>query len=171
MTGIIKTARLVIRPMADADEGTFIRGIGDRDLRVMYGFPAEMDESFPSRRFRQFRGLPGAFALEEKETGEMAGFLLDVAPELPEDISGKLPGNGRTLAYAVYPDYQRRGYMREALREYLRCVFETTDTAYIHCGHFPENLPSERLLRGLGFREFARHMAGKKEIVDEILFR
>ena len=64
MTGILETARLVIRPMADADEGAFTRGIGDRDLRVMYGFPAEIDESFPPRIFRQFRSLPGACALE-----------------------------------------------------------------------------------------------------------
>ena len=164
MTGMMETARLVIRPMADADEDAFIRGISDRGLRVMYGFPAEMDESFPLRIFRQFRGLPGACALEEKETGEMAGFLLDVAPELPEEISARLPGKGRTK-------YQRRGYMREALREYIRQAFVMTDTAYIHCGHFPENLPSEKLLRGLGFREFSRHTAGKKEIVDEVFFR
>ena len=171
MTGILETARLVIRPMADADEDAFIRGIGDRNLRVMYGFPAEIDESFPPRIFRQFRGLPGAYVLEEKETGEMTGFLLDVAPELPEEISARLPGKGRTLAYAVYPKYQRRGYMREALREYIRQAFVMTDTAYIHCGRFPENLPSEKLLRGLGFREFSRHTAGKKEIVDEVFFR
>ena len=101
MTGMMETARLVIRPMADADEDAFIRGISDRGLRVMYGFPDEMDESFPPRIFRQFRGLPGACALEEKETGEMAGFLLDVAPELPGEIRDTLPGNGRTLAYAV----------------------------------------------------------------------
>ena len=171
MTGILETARLVIRPMADADEGAFTRGISDRNLRVMYGFPAEMDENFPLRIFRQFRGLPGACALEEKGTGEMAGFLLDVAPELPGEIRDTLPGNGRTLAYAVYPNYQRRGYMRETLREYIRQLFKTTDTAFIHCGHFPENLPSEKLLRGLGFREFSRHTAGKKEIVDEVFFR
>ena len=171
MTGILDTSRLVIRSMTDADEGAFTRGISDRDLRVMYGFPDEMDESFPIRIFRQFRGLPGAYALEEKETGEMAGFLLDVAPELPEEISARLPGKGRTLAYAVYPKYQRRGYMREALREYIRQLFETTGTVFIHCGHFPENLPSEKLLRGLGFREFSRHTAGKKEIVDEVFFR
>ena len=101
----------------------------------------------------------------------MAGFLLDVAPELPGEIRDTLPGNGRTLAYAVYPNYQRRGYMRETLREYIRQLFKTTDTAFIHCGHFPENLPSEKLLRGLGFREFSRHTAGKKEIVDEAFFR
>ena len=166
-----ETERLVIRPMKDGDEGAFIRGISDAALRAMYGFPAEMDEDAASRIFRQFRGLQDAYVLEDRYTGDMVGFLLDVAPALPEDISAGLPGIGRTLAYAVFPEYQRRGCMREALREYIRQLYETTDTAYIHCGHFPDNKPSERLLRGLGFREYARHMAGRKEIVDEILFR
>ena len=168
---MVETERLVIRPIGDGDEEAFIRGISDRTLRVMYGFPAEMDESVPPQIFRHFRGLRDAYALMEKETGEMAGFLLDVAPELPEDVSTRLPGKGRTLAYAVYPSYQRRGYMREALREYISRLFETTDTSYVHCGHFPENRPSEKLLQGLEFREFSRHTAGKKEIVDEVLFR
>ena len=166
----METERLVIRPIGDGDEEAFIRGISDRTLRMMYGFPAEMDETVPPQIFRHFRGLRDAYALEEKETGEMAGFLLDVVPELPAEISARLPGEGRTLAYAVYPPYQRQGYMREALREYIRRLFETTDTAFVHCGHFPENVPSEKLLQGLGFREFSRHTAGKKEIVDEVLF-
>ena len=171
MTGSAETARLVIRPMHETDEGAFIRGISDPDLRAMYGFPAEMDEDAVSRVFRQFCGLRDAYVLEDRNTGDMIGFLLDVAPELPEEFLAGLPGTGRTLAYAVFPEYQRNGYMREALQEHIRRLTETTDTAYIHCGHFPENKPSEKLLRGLGFREYARHTAGKKEIVDEILFR
>ena len=167
----METERLVIRPIGDGDEEAFIRGISDRTLRMMYGFPAEMDETVPPQIFRHFRSLRDAYALVEKKTGEMSGFLLDVAPELPAEISARLPGKGRTLAFAVYLPYRRRGYMREALREYIRNLFETTDTAFVHCGHFPKNLPSEKLLQGLEFREFSRHTAGKKEIVDKVLFR
>ena len=36
----METERLVIRPMEDRDEEAFVRGISDRTLRVMYGFPA-----------------------------------------------------------------------------------------------------------------------------------
>ena len=171
MTGCTETERLVIRPMRETDEGAFIRGISDPGLRAMYGFPAEMDEELSSRIFRRFCALRDAYTLEDRNTGDTVGFLLDVAPELPEEILAGLPGTGRTLAYAVFPEYQRKGYMREALREHIRRLTETTNTSYIHCGHFPENEPSEKLLRGLGFREYARHTAGNKEIVDEILFR
>ena len=171
MIGSAETDRLVIRPMRETDEGAFIRGISDAELRAMYGFAAEMDEDVATRLFRRFCALQDAYVLEDRHMGDMIGFLLDVAPELPEEILAGLPGNGRTLAYAVFPEYQRKGYMREALREHIRRLTETTDTAYIHCGHFPENEPSEKLLRGLGFREYARHTAGNKEIVDEILFR
>ena len=37
----------------------------------------------------------------------MIGFLLDVDPELPEEISDGLPEKGHTLAYAVFPPWQR----------------------------------------------------------------
>ena len=171
MIGSAETDRLVIRPMRETDEGAFIRGISDAELRAMYGFPAEMDEDVAARLFRRFCALQDAYVLEDRHMGDTVGFLLDVAPELPEEILAGLPGNGRTLAYAVFPEYQRKGYMREALREHIRRLTETTNTSYIHCGHFPENEPSEKLLRGLGFREYARHTAGNKEIVDEILFR
>ena len=98
----------------------------------------------------------------------MIGFLLDLAPELPEETASSLPEKGRTLAYAVFPPYQRKGYMQEALEALVPELFQTV--GYIHCGHFEENEPSRNLLRKLGFREFAGHTAGKKRIVDEILF-
>ena len=167
----METERLMIRPLEDGDELSFVGGIRDKSLRAAYGFPPDMDDGVSAKIFRRFRGLERAFALTRRSSGEMIGFLLDVDPELPENCRAGLPGNGRTLAFAVFPSMQRQGYMLEALRYYTGRLFRDTGTAYIHCGHFPENEPSEKLLRGLGFREYARHTAGNKEIVDEILFR
>ena len=164
----MESARLLIRPMEDRDESAFVRGIVDRGLRVSYGFPADMEDSVSVQIFRHFRGLDRVLSLIEKESGEMIGFLLDLAPELPEETASRLPEKGRTLAYAVFPPYQRKGYMQEALETLVPELFQSAD--YIHCGHFEENEPSRNLLRKLGFREFAGHTAGKKRIVDEILF-
>lgn len=164
----MESARLLIRPMEDGDESAFVRGIADRDLRAAYGFPVDMEEDVSVQIFRHFRGLDGALSLVGKESGEMIGFLLDLAPELPEETASSLPEKGRTLAYAVFPPYQRKGYMQEALETLVPELFQAVE--YIHCGHFEENEPSRNLLRKLGFRECARHTAGKKLIVDEILF-
>ena len=164
----MESARLLIRPMEDGDESAFVRGIADRDLRAAYGFPVDMEEDVSVQIFRHFRGLDRALSLVAKESGEMIGFLLDLAPELPEETASSLPEKGRTLAYAVFPPYQRKGYMQEALETLVPELFRAVE--YIHCGHFEENEPSRNLLRKLGFREYARHTAGKKLIVDEILF-
>ena len=163
----MESARLLMRPMEDGDENAFVSGIADRGLRIAYGFPADMEADVSVQIFRHFRGLDRALSLVEKQSGEMIGFLLDLVPELPEETAARLPGKGRTLAYAVFPPFQRKGYMQETLEALIPELLRTA--GYTHCGHFEENEPSRNLLRKLGFREYARHMAGKKLIVDEIL--
>ena len=147
----METARLLIRPLEEADEDAFVRGIADRALRTAYGFPPEMGEEIPPEIFRRFRGLSGACALAEKTSGTLVGFLLDAEP--------------------VFPPYQRQGYMEETLRAYIPYLFRNGDADYIHCGHFTDNGPGRAILRKLGFREYARHAAGDRIIIDRILIR
>ena len=164
----METGRLLIRPMKESDEKMFINGIADRNLRVSYGFPPDMDASVPPKIFRHFCELTGAYSIIEKKTDSMAGFLLDVDPELPEDISEGLPGKGRTLAFATFPPYQRRGYMEETLKVYIPHQFQN-NTVYIHCGHFMDNDPSRCLLHKLGFTEYSRHAVKDRTIIDQII--
>ena len=168
---MLETARLLIRHMEEKDGGSFTEGIAGISLRTAYGFPQDMEESVPARIFHHFRGMDRAYSLIEKATGDMAGFLLDVDPELPEDVREGLPEKGRTLAYAVFPPYQRRGYMTEALEAYISALFQKKEAEYIHCGHFSENGPGGMLLQKLNFHEYARHRVNGRIIVDEILPR
>ena len=166
----MESTRLLIRRMEKEDEAAFVRGIADRALRIAYGFPADMDDTVSAKIFEHFSGLEGSRSLVEKSSGIMIGFLLDVEPELPEDLKAGLPGKGRTLAYAVFPSFQRKGYMLETLQAVIPELLRD-DTDYIHCGHFEENIPSRELLRKLGFREYASHQGRDKLIIDEILLR
>ena len=161
----MQTARLVIRPMKKEDEISFINGISDKSLCAAYGFPADMDKTIARKIFVRFLNMETAYSLIRTNTGTMIGFLLDVFPELPESIASGLPNNGRTLAYSVFPIFQRQGYMEEALRAYISSI----ESDYIHCGHFPENTPSKNLLQKLGFHVWTQHQIGNKTIVDEIL--
>ena len=161
----MQSDRLIIRPMEQEDRASFISGISDRSLRTAYGFPADLDRAAAHEIFDRFCGMGGAYSLVLAATGTMAGFMLDVPPELPAETASGLPGSGRTLAYAVFPRFRRQGYMEEALRMFIPSV----KADYIHCGHFPDNEPSRKLLRKLGFRELGRHQAGTGTIVDEIL--
>ena len=163
------TDRLLIRPMEKSDENAFINGIADRSLRVAYGFPADLDAATASRIFHHFRELSGAFSLIESRTKNMIGFLLDTDSELPASIAERLPGRGRTLAFAVFPAYQRQGYMEEALKAYIPHLLQNQETAYIHCGHFSDNEPSSRLLQKVGFQKFAEHTIKTRIVVDRMI--
>ena len=167
----MESARLLIRRMENGDEAAFVSGIADRALRIAYGFPPDMEDQMSSKIFERFSGLEGGYSLIEKGSGEMIGFLLEVDPELPEDLRESLPGTGRTLAYAVFPAFQRKGYMLETLQAVIPELFGNAGAEYIHCGHFEENIPSRELLRKLGFREYASHQVRDRLIVDEILRR
>ena len=167
----MESARLLIRRMEKGDEAAFVSGIADRALRIAYGFPPDMEDRMSSRIFERFSGLEGGYSLIEKGSGEMIGFLLEVDPELPEDLRKSLPCTGRTLAYAVFPAFQRKGYMLETLQAVIPELFGNAGAEYIHCGHFEENIPSRELLRKLGFREYASHQVRDRLIIDEILRR
>ena len=167
----MESTRLLIRWMEKDDEASFVSGIADRGLRIAYGFPADMDEAMSAKIFERFAGLNNSYSLVEKNSGAVIGFLLDVEPELPDDLKAGLPGKGRTLAYAVFPTYQRKGYMLEVLQAVIPELFREAGVEYIHCGHFEENVPSRELLRKLGFREYASHQNRDKLIIDEILRR
>lgn len=164
----METDRLLIRPMRKSDETAFVNGIADRALRIAYGFPRDTDTATAGKIFRHFCELPGAYSMFEKQTGKMIGFLLDVEPELPEGIADALSGNGRTLAFAVFPPFQRQGYMEEALSAYIPYLFRNQAVAYIHCGHFTDNEPSSWLLQKMRFSAFAEHAVNGRIIADRI---
>ena len=167
----MESARLLIRRMEKGDEAAFVSGIADRALRIAYGFPPDMEDRMSSRIFERFSGLEGGYSLIEKTSGTVIGFLLEVEPEMPENLRTGLPEKGKTLAYAVFPAYQRKGYMLETLQAVIPELFGNAGAEYIHCGHFEENILSRELLRKLGFREYASHQVRDRLIIDEILRR
>ena len=165
----MESERLIIRWMLPEDEDAFVEGTADKELRVNYGLPAEMDSDLARRIFQRFCAVSNSYSIVEKDTGKMVGFMLDVPPELPEDIIGMLPEKGRTLTYATFTPYQRRGYMFEALQAVTSYRLEKMD--YIHCGHYDENIPSRNLLKKLGVREFSTHKFAGRDVIDEVLLR
>ena len=168
---LMESNRLFLRPIKETDENAFITGIADRTLRINYGFPKDIDAEVSTKIFKHFCELARAFSIIEKQSGNMVGFLLEVDTELPDNIMEMLPGEGRTLAFAVYTPYQRQGYMEETLNIYIPYLFRNQEIEYVHCGHFEDNEPSKRLLKKLGFHELTNHIIKSRIIVDEIRVR
>ena len=146
----------------------FISGIDDEELCRMYGFSYPPDGL---RIFERFTGLHDAYGIFRQSDGKLVGFILSVNPELPDECQKNLPSNGRTLAYAIFPQYQRKGYMYSALNTLISNLFDEKEIDYIHCGRFDFNEKSARLLDKLGFEMFGTHCFKEKTIVDEILLK
>ena len=165
---ILHTERLTLRPFSPPDEDAFIIGIKDEKLRRMYGFPAELSKDTAHRIFAHFSELSTTLSLVRNTNGAMMGFLLDVPVELPEHMLRTLPEGGHTLAFATFAPYQRQGYMHEAVQAVMEQHGKTKDAPFLHCGHFPFNEPSRRLLAALGFTPCGQHTVGIYAIIDEI---
>lgn len=85
----------------------------------------------------------GFFAVEEKGSGRWVGH---VGPWYPEGWPG------REIGWSIAPEFQRRGYAREAAVAAIDFAFDELGWAeVIHCID-PDNLPSIRLAERLGSR-------------------
>ena len=165
---MLQTERLTLRPFSSKDEDAFFVGIEDKELRRMYGLPEKLSRETAHRIFVQFSGLSTALSMVRRRDETMIGFLLDIPAELPEPMLRTLPEGGRTLAFATFTPYQRQGYMKEAIQAVMEQHSSAGDACYLHGGHFPFNLPSQRLLAGLGFTLYGKHAVGIRTVMDEI---
>jgi ribosomal-protein-alanine N-acetyltransferase len=70
-------------------------------------------------------------------------------------ISNILRGSSQScvIGYKTAREFTRRGYMSEALAAAVGFVFEELDLVRIEANILPDNEPSLRLVRRLGFRE------------------
>ena len=170
MKTILKTERLILRPLSPEEEDGFVLGIAEAELRRMYGFPAVLSEETARRIFSQFSNLSTAYGIFRRSDGAFAGFLLDVSPELPANMLNALPAGGRTLAFAIFSPWQRQGYMKEAISALIEHHTQAGIVPYLHAGPFSFNKQSQRLLHSLGFTPYGQHAQGTVTIVDEICF-
>ena len=171
---ILETSRLLLRPFCADDLNDFSIYAADAELRRQFGWPKEADDDRIFKIFDSLIGRDSVFALVSKDNGCMIGHISIVPSELAaaedEDVYGK---NGVTIAFAAAPEYQRRGYMTEALAVVLRYLFNETGTEFVHCSCFSFNDASQSLQRKLGFVYYSHHTVtryGEKvTIVNNIL--
>lgn len=140
---MISSARLILRPLEERDaafilellnDPSFIAMIGDKEVRTMEG---ARDYISSARASLEERGF-GLLAVEPVAGGEVMGICGLVRREGLD---------GPDLGYALLPRYWGCGYAAEAAQAVLEasgfgCVLAVTN---------PENEPSIRLLKRLGF--------------------
>jgi ribosomal-protein-alanine N-acetyltransferase len=142
----IETERLRIRPVEpEADAEPLYELWGDPEA-MRFVRPASASVEEVRERLESIvewtRSGWGLWALEERETGRLAGLagLFPLAREGPEI----------ELAYHVLPSRWRRGYAAEAGAALLDAAWRETDLDHVVAVAFEENRASTRVMEKLG---------------------
>ena len=155
----IRTDRLVLRPLTIEDAAAVFRFRGDPvATRYLSHGPLSPEENFTRvRQLVDAAESSGAdwfnrgWAIELRATGEVIGdgrTWNSAEPPAP----GRIPADCASLGYILHPGHHGRGLGREAADALVRWLFEQRGIQTVFAGVYEPNLPSRRLLGGLGFR-------------------
>lgn len=168
----ILTDRLAVRPFADSDLAATIALYKVPEvLRYLYVGPRTDDEiakSLEQRREKTDLKAEGdklILAIELRETGACIGEVILVwLSEVHKSAE---------IGFLLHPDYQGKGYAREATLPLLKFGFEAMDFHRIIGRCDGRNAPSARLMEKLGMRREAHLIENefiKGEWTDEFVF-
>ncbi|HET7759581.1 MAG TPA: GNAT family N-acetyltransferase [Gaiellaceae bacterium] len=156
---MIETERLdLIWLTADAMDAL----VGGRRDELPYAVPAdwpdEHDARFLRLRLRQLRLDPsradwGVAAIVLRERRQLIGHI---GFHGPPGVNARREADAVEVGYTVFPEHRRRGYATEAVRGLLGYAREHGVHRFV-ASVGPENEPSLRIVRGLGFVEVGRH--------------
>lgn len=156
---ILTTQRLVLRETTEQDIDAFYRIYAEPSItRYMENLfedrEKERDYITAYRKYMYgFYGF-GFWTVLLKETGEIigrAGLTMREGSEIPE------------LGFVIGVPWQGRGLAREICEAILMYGAEELGFTQVQAYAEPENLPSVRLLKQLGFKEAEEKDEGKKE--------
>lgn len=148
---ILKTDRLILRPwtlddVTDLYEYASVDGVGQ-----MAGWLPHKSVEESRERVQHFIDGKHTFAIEfcGKVIGSLGIEEYD-ENELPE-YQSKV---GRELGFVLSKDYWGRGLMPEAVKAVIKYLFETVGLDFVVCGHFVENMQSQRAQEKCGFKHY-----------------
>ncbi len=157
MIPTLETERLILRPYRLEDFETYVEMWADPDVVRFIGGKSFDREASWSRFLRQagvWQNLGfGFFAIEEKVTGRFvgeAGFH-DLKRNIDPSIEGTLEAG-----WGLMPTGQGWGYATEAMAAAIAWAEGKFPGQRMTCIIDPDNLPSVRVAKRLGFEELAR---------------
>ena len=141
----IKTERLQMKPLSEADAPALRELFTNEEVRKTYMVPDFKDENAFLKTFYHLQKL----SLDED--GYTAGIFLG------EELIGlfhkvEINGSSMEVGYAIHPSYHNQGYATEALRAGIAYFFEK-GFSEVYAGAFKTNLASTRVMEKAGMRK------------------
>lgn len=152
---VLVTARLLLRPIEEKDAPSVYRWTHS-PMVTRYLF------YLPNRSLEDTERLVASWVRKRRNYEWILCEGEDVFGEI--QVIKDLPGNGFEIGYESREDRWGKGFMKEALTAVLRFLFEEGGYAYGYALIEKENLRSQSLLLGLGFR----FVSETKRTIDKI---
>lgn len=133
----IKTKRLTLCPMSDAEIEALIERTPSAELRAAYGEMLSGGKSDPENRVWY---APWSMVL--KDAQEYVGDL---------GFKGPVKKHAVEIGYGVLPEYEGQGYTTEAVQAMTQWAFQQKDVVFVEAETDPENKASQRVLEKCGF--------------------
>lgn len=168
----LTTPLLTIRPVSITDSEALFAYRAIKSINTFLSQePKSVDDvkDFIARSSKSFN-VPGTWfqlALVEKETNTVIGDIglhfLDTDP-----LNAQVE-----IGYTLHPNYHGKGFAFEALQAVISYLFKSLNKHRIVASVDPNNLPSIRLLKKLGFKKeghFSKSLYFKGAWVDDVIF-
>ncbi|RMH22738.1 MAG: N-acetyltransferase [Acidobacteria bacterium] len=145
----LTTERLILRPFTLADATDVQRLAGDAaiaatTLSVPHPYEKEMAEAWIDTHAEEHAAGTGyVFAITLRDGGALVGAI---------GLKREADHERAEIGYWIGRPYWRRGYASEAARAVLDFAFEMLGCQRLYGRCFAGNLPSRRVLEGLGLR-------------------
>ena len=134
----IKTKRMVLSPMSDAEtEALIARTDSDDELRAAYGEMLDGCKRDPENRIWY---APWRMALKDGTP-----YIGDLC------FKGPAKNHSVEIGYGIQPEYEGQGYTTEAVRAMTRWAFGQKDVVFVEAETDPDNGASQRVLEKCGF--------------------
>ncbi|WP_227317398.1 GNAT family N-acetyltransferase [Cedecea davisae] len=143
-----QTERLILRPWREDDLPSFAQMNADQEVMRYFLKPLTGDESreyFESFRQRMIENGFGFWALEERSSGELAGFVGLNRPGYTLPFSPCVE-----IGWRLRKTFWGKGYAPEAAARALRVGFEEYGLESIVAFTALPNMPSQRVMEKIG---------------------
>ena len=133
----IKTKRMTLRPMSDAEIEALMERTPSEELRSAYGEMLSGCKSDPENRVWY---APWAMTLKDSAT-----CIGDIG------FKGPVKNHAVEIGYGVLPEYEGQGYTTEAVQAMTAWAFKQKDVVFVEAETEAENKASQRVLEKCGF--------------------
>ena len=161
--GTIRTSRLLLRPINAKDRAEMFQIFSDKCVKKTYMMPDFADEAAMEKLLQRFISLseaPDRFVYGIDLNGRLIGFLNEVEKD----------ETGIELGYVIHPNWQKQGYMTEALTAAIQALFGMGYTA-VRAGFFEGNDASRRVMEKAGMTrvdrvDFIEYRGEKRRVIN-----